>query len=113
MSLTLTNNTNKEINITNWQIRTSNLIFTIPKGVKDFNPDQNKRKEENIILPPYGRAVFYAVYSSPTSSSTGLPFQNIPLSPFGVNFLGNQCFAYLDKTYPSNFWMLKIFLQNL
>ncbi|GIW65215.1 MAG: hypothetical protein KatS3mg093_194 [Candidatus Parcubacteria bacterium] len=103
MSLTLVNNTNKEINITDWQIRTSKIIFTIPKGVKDFNPDQSKRKEENIILPAYGRAVFYTVYSSATSAPRELSFQNIPLSPFGVNFLGNQCFSYLDKTYPSNF----------
>jgi hypothetical protein len=103
MSLSLINNTNQEIDITNWQIKTSNIIFTIPKGVKDFNPDPDKRKEENIILPPYGRSVFYTVYSRATSAPRELSLQNIPLSPFGVNFLGNQCFFYLDKSYPSNF----------
>lgn len=101
LSLTLVNNTDKEINITNWQIKTSKIIYMIPKGIKDFHFDFSKRKEENIVLPPYGRAVIKAVYSSATSAPQGLT--EISLSPFGVNFLGNKCFFYLDKTYSSNY----------
>ena len=101
LELTLINDTQKEIKITGWQILTSKIRFIIPKGVKDFHPDPFKRIEEDIVLPPYGRAVIRAVYSSATSAPIGL--RDIPLSPYNINFLGNKCFFYLDSTYPSNY----------
>jgi hypothetical protein len=82
LSLTLTNNSNQEIKITNWQIKTSMVYFKIPKAIKDFHPDPFLRKEEDIILQPYGRAIIIA------SSS-----------PLGYNFLGNQCFNYLNDLF--------------
>jgi hypothetical protein len=81
-SLTLTNNSNKEIKITNWQIKTSLISFKIPKAIKDFHPNPNLRKEEDIVLQPYGRVVI-------TASS----------SPLGINFLGNKCFNYININY--------------
>jgi hypothetical protein len=82
LKLTLTNNSNKEIKITNWQIKTSIVSFKIPKAIKDFHPNPLLRKEEDIILQPYGRVVI-------TASS----------SPLKVNFLGNMCFSYINKSY--------------
>jgi hypothetical protein len=106
LSLTLINNSNKEIKITNWQIRTSLISFKIPKAVKDFHPDQNLRKEENIVLQPYGRLVISAVYENEKSAPRNLRREELRLSPLGVNFLGNQCFNYINDynlNYPVSF----------
>jgi hypothetical protein len=102
-SLTLTNNSNKEIKITNWQIKTSLIYFKIPKAVKDFNPYLNLRKEEDIVLQPYGRLVIAAVYENEKSAPINLRREELGLSPLGVNFLGNQCFNYINKYYNLNY----------
>jgi hypothetical protein len=102
-SLTLINNSNKEIKITNWQIKTSLIYFKIPKAVKDFHPDPNLRKEENIVLEPYGRLVISAVYENENSAPRNLKREELRLSPLGVNFLGNQCFSYINKYYNLNY----------
>lgn len=97
LRLTLYNNTNKEINITGWKIHTSRIVFTIPQGVRDFVYDVKKAKFEDIILAPYGKAIIYAVYSSATSAPLGSDWRNLPLSPYGFNFLNNKCFFYIDS----------------
>jgi len=75
-TLYLNNNTNKEINITNWRIVSSQGVYLIPKGVNYVDPDY-KYKKEDIILPPYGKAKIIA-----TSS------------PLGFSFRTNKCFKY-------------------
>jgi len=86
LKLTLSNNSNKEIKITNWQIKTSIISFKIPKAIRDYHPNPLLRKEEDIILKPYEKLVIIA-----TSS------------PLGVNFLGNRCFSYLNKIFNLNY----------
>jgi len=98
-SLTLTNSSNKEIKITNWQIKTSLISFKIPKAIKDFHPYPNLRKEEDIVLQPYGRLRISAVYDNENSAPRNLRREELRLSPLGVNFLGNQCFDYLNNSY--------------
>jgi hypothetical protein len=80
------NNSNKEIKITNWQIKTSIVSFKIQKAIKDYHPNPFLRKEEDIILQPYGRVVITA-----------------SISPLGYNFLGNQCFNYLNNLFAINY----------
>lgn len=96
LTLTLYNKTNKEINITGWKIYTSRIVYTISQGVKIFNYDFNKVKQEDIILTPYGKAIIKAVYSSLTSTPLGLTWDKIPRSPYGFNFLNNKCFIYIN-----------------
>jgi len=98
-SLTLTNNSNKEIKITDWQIKSSLIYFKIPKAVKNFHPNPNLRKEEDIVLQPYGRLVVSAVYENETSAPRNLRREELRLSPLGINFLGNQCFNYINRDY--------------
>ncbi len=76
ITLYINNYSNKEIDITNWKIISSNGIFTVPQGVKFVDPDF-KYVKENIILPPYGRAKIIA-----TSS------------PLGFSFRINKCFKF-------------------
>jgi len=76
LTLYLYNNTNKEINITNWKIVSSQGIYSVPEGVNYVDPDY-KYKKEKIILPPYGKAKIIA-----TSS------------PLGFSFRINKCLGY-------------------
>ena len=104
-SLTLINNSNKEIKLTNWQIKTSLIYFKIPKAVKDFHPNPNLRKEEDIVLQPYGRLVISAVYENEKSAPINLRREELRLSPLGINFLGNQCFNYINRDYKLNYFV--------
>jgi len=105
LNITLQNNTNEKINITNWQIRTSKISYIFGKGVRDFIYDKNRAKFEDIILTPYGRAIISAVYSSATSAPVGISDNELrsKLSPFGFDFLNNKCFLYIDKKLSDNF----------
>jgi len=76
LTLYLSNTTNKNINITNWKIVSSQGIFLIPRGVDYIDPNY-KYKEEDIILPPYGKAKIIAT-----------------TSPLGFSFRINKCFGY-------------------
>jgi hypothetical protein len=103
--LTLINNSDKEIKITNWQIKTSLIYFKIPKAVKDFHPNPNLRKEEDIVLQPYGKLVISAVYENEKSAPRNLSKEELRLSPLGINFLGNKCFNYLNELYNLNYYV--------
>ncbi|MCS7200663.1 MAG: lamin tail domain-containing protein [Patescibacteria group bacterium] len=103
MSLTLYNDSDREINITGWKISTSKLVFTIPQGVKNFTYDINKIKLEDIVLSARGRAIIQAVYSSATSGPIGSDWRNLPLSPYGFNFLPNKCFLYVNKNFNDHY----------
>jgi hypothetical protein len=104
-SLTLINNSNKKINITNWQIKTSLFSFKIPKAVKNYHPDPLLRKEEDIILEPNDKVLISAVYESKESMPFNLKKEEIRLSPLGINFLGNKCFNYLNKDFNLNYYV--------
>ena len=98
LGLSLSNFSNKEIKVSNWRIKSTLIDFRIPKAVKDYHPNPNLRKEEEIVLKPSDKLVISAVYDSVTSSPGGLI--KVPLSPLGINFLGNKCFIYINKNYP-------------
>jgi hypothetical protein len=101
----LINNSKQDINVTNWKIQTSNIAILIPQAIKDFHPDPQQRKLEDIVLRPNDKLIVFSVYFSTTSAPISLRPEKIPLAPFGFgnNFLGNQCFGYLLKDYPSNY----------
>lgn len=98
-SLKLTNYSDKKIKITGWRIRTSFIDFVIPQAVKDFHPYRKVNQFEDIVLVPNGSLTIKAVYSNSNSAPRELDYRQIPLSPLGVNFLGNKCFIYLNKDY--------------
>jgi hypothetical protein len=96
-SITIRNNSNKDIDVTNWYIKSLKGLYKIPKAVKYFHLNPSQNIEEDIILKPGDTLKLIAVYKSATTAPLNLT--NIPLSPLGTNFLGNKCFVYLNRNF--------------
>ncbi|MGC8981757.1 MAG: hypothetical protein ACP5JU_02295 [Minisyncoccia bacterium] len=96
-SITIRNNSNKDIDVTNWYVKTLAGLYKIPKAVKYFYLDKSKNFEEDIVLKPGDTLKIISVYSSATSAPLNL--KDIPLSPLEKNFLGNKCFIYLNRDF--------------
>jgi hypothetical protein len=98
--LILKNNSQKEINVSQWRIISSKVNFLIPQAVKDVNPHLEKRWED-IILSKNNRLIIYPLYATtadflPKNFKYPYPLQ----SPLGFNFRVNKCFRYLMNNFP-------------
>jgi hypothetical protein len=101
--VTLRNTSKKEIQVSGWTFKSALMTFQIPKAVKDWNPNPSLRREEDIILKPNDKLVIEVAYENENSVPKDANIKKITISPLGVNFLGNQCFNYLNKNFKLNY----------
>mgnify|MGYP001107994363 CR=1 FL=1 len=88
--LIIKNRSNKDINVTDWRIKTSQIAFKIPKAVKNFNLFSTQTLEDIVLKSKRGRLIIH----------------NQKL-PFDLNFLTNKCFVYLSQNFPDIYKFVK------